>query len=132
MQMASSANWTCIELASTSEYTATVRIFSSLQARMMRTAISPRFAIKIFSNIWHCYYQQPDNVCPGRVPPACGDLRSNLEQWLAEFDGLGVLDQDLSHHSFGFSLDFVHDFHRLDNADDRFRVDLGTDVDIGT
>src|SRR6266511_1473193 len=131
MQMASSANWTCIELASTSEYTATVRIFSSLQARMMRTAISPRFAIKIFSNIWLWYYQQPDQACPGCVPPACGDLRSNLEQWLAEFDRLGVLDQDLRHHSFGLGLNFVHDFHLLDDAHDRFRVNLGTDVDIG-
>src|ERR1041385_3832304 len=113
MQMASSANWTCIELASTSEYTATVRIFSSLQARMMRTAISPRFAIRIFSNIWQWYYQQPDQACPRCVPPACGDSRSNLEQWLAEFDRLGVLDQDLSHHSLGLGLDFIHDFHRL-------------------
>ena len=51
MQMASSASATWIDSASALEYTATVRMPISLQARIMRTAISPRFAISSFVNI---------------------------------------------------------------------------------
>jgi len=51
MQKASSASLTCRELRSASEYTATVRTPNSWQARMMRTAISPRFAMRTFWNM---------------------------------------------------------------------------------
>ncbi len=56
MQTDSSANRTCNELASAVECTATVLIRISRQARIMRTAISPRFAIRIFSNIGGTVY----------------------------------------------------------------------------
>ena len=48
MQMASSASCVCRASRSASEYTATVSMPISRQARMIRTAISPRLAIKIF------------------------------------------------------------------------------------
>src|SRR5512138_3342457 len=48
---ASSAYRTCNALRSASEYTATVSIPSSRQARMMRTAISPRLATRTFLNM---------------------------------------------------------------------------------
>src|SRR5881398_3710884 len=51
MQTASSANRTCRASRSASEYTATVRTPSSLQAQMILSAISPRLAIRIFWNI---------------------------------------------------------------------------------
>ena len=52
MGYASSAFKTCRPLRSTSENTATARIPISRQARMMRTAISPRLAIRILWNIF--------------------------------------------------------------------------------
>ena len=51
MQTSSSANRTCSEFSSASEYTATVLMPSSRHAWMMRSAISPRLAIRIFLNI---------------------------------------------------------------------------------
>src|SRR6185436_18480996 len=51
MQTSSSANRTCSDSRSASEYTATVWMPSSRQARMTRSAISPRLAIKTFLNI---------------------------------------------------------------------------------
>ncbi|BAO54797.1 hypothetical protein NMS_0788 [Nonlabens marinus S1-08] len=51
IQTASSANFTCRLSASAVEYTATVLIPISLQVRITRRAISPRFAINIFLNM---------------------------------------------------------------------------------
>src|SRR6185295_2838787 len=51
MQTASSARRTWSESRSASEKTATVSIPSSRAARMIRNAISPRFATRIFRNI---------------------------------------------------------------------------------
>src|SRR5258707_4713779 len=51
MQPLSSASRTCMASASAVECTATVAMPSSLQARRIRSAISPRLAIRILSNI---------------------------------------------------------------------------------
>jgi hypothetical protein len=40
----------------------------------------------------------------------------NLEEPLAVFDWLAVLDQSLNYRSFGLGLNFVHDLHRFDDA----------------
>jgi hypothetical protein len=48
MQTASSASRTCIASASAVEWTATVLMPISWQARWMRSAISPRLAIRTF------------------------------------------------------------------------------------
>src|SRR3954453_1014939 len=50
MQTLSSASRTCIAAASTVECTATVRMPISWQARWMRSAISPRLAIRTLPN----------------------------------------------------------------------------------
>src|ERR1700749_344475 len=50
MQTLSSARRTCIASASAVECTATVGMPSSRQARWMRSAISPRLAMRIFWN----------------------------------------------------------------------------------
>src|SRR5258708_24632716 len=50
MQMASSAEWTGRLCASASLYTTTLWIPSSRHARMTRSAISPRLAMRILSN----------------------------------------------------------------------------------
>ena len=51
MHTDSSASLTYFASVSASEWTTTVRMPSSRQARWMRSAISPRLAIRIFSNI---------------------------------------------------------------------------------
>ena len=51
MHTLSSASLTCIASRSAVEYTATVAIPSSFAARKTRSAISPRLAIRILSNI---------------------------------------------------------------------------------
>src|SRR6266542_3947439 len=51
MQTSSSAKRTCSDSRSASEYTATVWTPSSRHARITRSAISPRLAIRIFLNI---------------------------------------------------------------------------------
>src|SRR6478672_5960901 len=51
MQTSSSAKRTCSDSRSASEYTATVSTPSSRQARMTRSAISPRLAIRTFLNM---------------------------------------------------------------------------------
>src|SRR5512140_2294204 len=100
MQMASSAKRTCSELRSASLYTATALIPSSLQAQMTRSAISPRFAIRIFLNM-------DERVV---LPLSDGEKR------LAVFHRLPVLDQFLDDLAAGVGLDLVHQLHRLHDA----------------
>src|SRR5690349_16083794 len=94
MHTDSSASFTYLASVSASEWTTTVRMPISRQARWMRSAISPRFAIRIFSNI-------------------LGDD----EERLSVFDRLAVLHQDRLHHPGGIGLDLVHELHRLDHAE---------------
>src|SRR5580700_11275789 len=95
MQMASSANRTWRLFRSASEYTATVLMPRSLQAQITRTAISPRLAMRIFSNM---------------------SARTNREQGFAVLHSAAVLHQ-LGHDSTGdLRLDFVHQLHRFDDA----------------
>src|SRR5687768_3679532 len=94
MQTDSSASITYLASASASEWTATVLMPISRQARCTRRAISPRLAISIFSNI-----------------PLL-----DQEQWLAVFDRLPVLHQDRLHGAVGIGLDLVQQLHRLDDA----------------
>src|SRR5215510_13788329 len=96
MHTLSSASRTCMASASATEWTSTVRIPISRQARWMRSAISPRLAIRIFSNI------------------AC-DALGDDHQRLAELDRLTVLDQDLRHRAGVRRGDRVHHLHGLDD-----------------
>src|ERR1700761_7295658 len=74
MQTLSSARRTCMAEASASECTATVEMPISLQARCTRSAISPRLAMRILSNM--------------------GLILLDDRQGLAEFHGRAVLGQD--------------------------------------
>src|SRR5688572_21114917 len=114
MRTSSSANRTCSACSSASEYTATVLMPSSRQAMMMRIAISPRLAIRIFLNIG-LYGKQPFYI----------------------LHGLAVLDINLDDVSVVLGVDLVHQLHRLDDAqhlplldgrahiDERRRIGLG-------
>src|SRR6186713_3167130 len=93
MHTDSSASITYLASASASECTATVRMPISRQARWMRSAISPRLAIRTFSNI---------------------RLLDDHERF-AELDRLAVGDQDVLHGAGDRRLDRVHHLHRFDD-----------------
>src|SRR6266850_1752668 len=116
MQMSSSANLTCRESASAVEYTATVWMPSSRQAQMIRRAISPRLAIRIFLNI-------------GRTGArSCRRGFADLEQRLPVFHRLPVRHERLEDLAVAVRLDLVHQFHRLDDAQDLSLLDLVADL----
>src|SRR4051812_42952260 len=98
MHTVSSASRTCIASESAVEWTATVLIPISWQARWMRRAISPRLAI---SSFWIFM-----------APPA---FSADDHERLIELDRLTVADEDLPDRS-GFGRgDRVHHLHRLDD-----------------
>src|ERR1041385_3039272 len=99
MQTLSSASLTCIASASAVECTATVGMPSSWQARSTRSAISPRLAMRILSNIVR----------------GCPRLSLDDDERLAELDRLAVLDQDLRHGARTRRRDLIHGLHRLDD-----------------
>src|SRR2546428_1010161 len=104
MQLASSAKLTCRESASAVEYTATVWMPSSRQAQMMRRAISPRLAIRIFLNMeW-----EGARSCRRALP--------DLEQRLPVLDRLAVRHERLEDLAVAIRFDLVHQLHRLDDA----------------
>src|SRR5881628_800276 len=53
------------------------------------------------------------------------------EEELSELDGLRVLHQHLPHHARDLGLDFVHDLHRFDDADDLAGRDPAPGLDVG-
>src|SRR3954447_22962223 len=119
MHTVSSARRTCIASESAVEWTATVLMPISWQARWMRSAISPRLAI---SSFW--------------IFTATAALADDHER-LIELDRLAVRNKDLLHHSPLRSRDRVHHLHRFDdqqsvagfdriaNLDERLGAGLG-------
>src|SRR5690349_21466079 len=107
MHTSSSAKRTCSDSRSASEKTATVRMPSSLQARITRRAISPRFAIRTFRNMSALPPGQPgveghvggglDSGCPQRElggiggvlhGPLLGDQAAPVQVHQALVEGL--------------------------------------------
>src|SRR6185312_16549060 len=93
MQTASSAKRTCRLWRSASEYTATVGIPRSLQAQMMRSAISPRLAIRILSK------------------------GADAKELFSVLYRLSVRDESGLNHPRHIRLDLVHQLHRFDDAE---------------
>src|SRR5260370_10945402 len=93
MHTLSSASRTCNASLSAVECTATEEMPSSLHARRMRSAISPRFAIRILSNI----------------------ASFDDHQRLAEFHRLSVLDENLDDGPCTRGRNLVHCLHRFDD-----------------
>src|SRR5215471_547000 len=134
MQMASSAKRTCSECRSASEYTATVRMPSSLQAQITRSAISPRLAIKTFRNIFSWTYStsffegarlQPCHrsqkyrglSAPEDRSYSSFSVRTHRKELLAVFHGLAALDKTFHNLARCIGFDLVHQLHRLDDAE---------------
>src|SRR5580693_991553 len=94
---------------------------SSLHAQMTRKAISPRFATRIFLNMICLRRPAWDDLSGGLIeltsveqcPSFC---RADSEQFLAVFDGLTVGNEFLDQLSGHIAFNFVHQFHRFDNA----------------
>src|SRR5262245_47903629 len=99
MQTDSSASFTCMLCRSASEWTATVFKPISRQARMMRTAISPRLAIKTFLNMGGFF-----------------GVRLNFKERLTVFDRMAVGHQSLNNLAAAWRHHVFHDFHRLDGS----------------
>src|SRR5436190_12825680 len=119
MQTVSSASNTCLSVVSAVEWTATVLMPSSRHARKMRSAISPRLAIRTLSTI--------DVVRLGS-DLLFGSLFDD-EQRLTVLDRAAVLDEYADHSPGHLRLDLVHHLHRLDPAQRVAGLDLGADVD---
>src|SRR2546426_4624840 len=117
MCTASSAMRTTIDSASADEYTATVLIPSSLQARVTRTAISPRLAIRTFSNT----LRSPDTES--------GVYRLEVHQHLVKLNPLSVADQNLGDAPTVLRGHLVHNLHGLDNGHRLARLDNISDFD---
>src|ERR1700678_121802 len=99
MHTDSSASSTCLRLASAVECAATVLMPSSRQARRMRSAISPRLAMTIFSSIGVVVLRR------GLVSALC---LLDDEQRLTELDRLAILDHDGLDLAGLLRLDLVH------------------------
>src|SRR6185437_14540332 len=117
MQTDSSASRTCLRLASAVECTATVLMPSSRQARRMRSAISPRLAIRIFSSMGMDLQRGAARL----QGEAC---LLDDEQRLIELDRLAVLDQNSLDPAGPLGLDLVHHLHGLDDAQDLSDLDF--------
>src|SRR5690606_3319055 len=111
MHTDSSASLTYFASVSACEWTTTVLMPSSRQARCTRRAISPRLAMRIFSNI-----RVSGGPARGwrEAPRAAASFDD--EQRLAELDRLAVLDEDRLDPPRLVGFDLVEQFHRLDDA----------------
>src|ERR1051325_8217445 len=109
----------------------------SLQVQMMRHAISPRFAIRIFLNLrisGAIFCPKPKVESPKSSAQADIGLWTldlglsfDSEQRLAILDRLPVLNINLCNFSGSLGLNLIHQFHRLDNADHRISFDDAAD-----
>src|SRR5262245_39548425 len=115
MQTSSSAKRTCRECSSASEYTATVLMPSSRQARMIRRATSPRLAMRIFLNM-------PQSTVIGSLPGL------DREQSFPVLNGLPVLCKDAGNLPVVLGVDLVHELHRFDDAEDLSLLDARSDL----
>src|SRR3954469_25538040 len=113
MQTLSSARRTCMASASAVECTATVGMPSSWQARSTRSAISPRLAMRILSNIVR----------------GCPRLSLDNDERLAELDRLAVIYQDLRHGARAGRRDLIHGLHRLDDEQRLADHHLAAEID---
>src|SRR6476619_1786327 len=109
MHTASSASRTCIASLSAVEWTATVLMPISWQARWIRSAISPRLAI---SSFWMAI-----------------DASADDDEGLVELDRLAVADHDLADRPALGREDRVHHLHRLDDHQRIALADLLADGD---
>src|SRR5436309_9418248 len=110
MQTSSSANRTWREFSSASENTATVLMPSSRHAKMIRSATSPRLAIRIFLNIVGADLR---SARAEQAPPLPCLYR---KQALAVLHRVPALHVHVDDFAVVLRVDLVHQLHRLDDA----------------
>src|SRR5690606_931549 len=98
-------------LASAWEWMATVWMPSSLQARRMRSAISPRLAMRTLENIALALFDD--------------------DEGFAVFDRRGVIDQNAGDGARFVRRDLVHGLHGFDDQNRLALGDPGADLDEG-
>src|SRR5207237_5432280 len=108
---------------------------SSCNARMTRTAISPRLATSTRLNTRRVYGRRLERSRTGRArrttsagldgveQPAGEGLK--LEEHLPELHRLRVLDRDRAYDGLEICFHLVHQIHRLEESD---RIGLADDV----
>src|SRR5262249_23726748 len=138
MQTLSSAKRTCMASSSAVECTATVAMPSSLQARSTRSAISPRLAISIFSNITS---RSSDQLGARRGRGKARSFPTRLairhspsfddHQRLAILDRVAVLDQDLYYGARARRRNLVHRLHCFDDEKSLAGFDFAAHIDKG-
>src|SRR5229473_8255031 len=85
---------------------------------MMRIAISPRLAMRIFLNMGvGVSFGTRGLLCPYR------------KETLAVLDGLTILNVDVDDLAVVFRVDLVHQLHRLDDAEDVALLHRRADLD---
>src|SRR6266508_6049740 len=118
---------------------------SSWQAEMMRRAISPRLATRIFLNMVSrepsavsrggCLLRLTAHALTAHDPHRTSGGEPDREQLLSVFDGLTVQGKDLDDLSFDVRLDLVHELHCLDDAEGLafgdFLSHLGKGIGLG-
>src|SRR5580704_13207734 len=109
---------------------ATVRIPSSLQAQMTRSAISPRLAMSSFRNMFPITTRERSyrycDVCGTE-----GSVHPQSEKRLTVFHRLAVGDQTLHHFTGCVRFDLVHQLHGFDDAQHLAVFNLIADLDKG-
>src|SRR5436309_3338113 len=105
---------------------------NSLQARMTRNAISPRLAIRTFSNIDSggrpAQLLRVADAAPALHSRMRGTGLTDAEENLTELNRFAVLHEKFRNNAGGLGFDFVHDLHRFDDTDNGVFVDLSADV----
>src|ERR1700749_4107800 len=135
MQTLSSASRTWIASSSAVECTATVAMPSSLQARNTRSAISPRLAMRILSNIENLKAANGALRIANRVRTStllairCSPFASfDNQKRLAVLDRLAIFDQNLDDRAGARRGNLIHRLHRFD--DDQRVTDLHPAADL--
>src|SRR5262245_44475658 len=126
MQIDSSASFTGSEWASAVEWAMTERMPISRHVLKMRSAISPRLAIRTLWNTDPFGFGRGRHAPPRSLRDLVQDAghrcslpaRIDEEQGLPVLDGLTVLDEDLLDAACHLRVDLVHELHGLDDAND--------------
>ena len=88
----------------------------SRHARWMRSAISPRLAMRTFSNIMWQIAQQIENKRKKEQFGSGWLFLTYNKQGLAELDRFAVFDKNLLDDAGCVCLDFVQEFHGFDDT----------------
>src|SRR6266436_9977192 len=135
MQIDWSAKRTCSEFASAVEWTATVSTPSSRAARITRSAISPRFAMRMRWNMGTPSHTRTREKSRSNVGLSClrrpGLDKLESKERLSVLDRATVLHQHVDEAAGLLRFDLVHQLHRLDDAEHLAFLDHLPDVHEG-